>query len=591
MKIEKLCLSLLLLACLSLTATAWRPLPTLEDANPCEAADFLLAQQDFEAARLLYLKLLETPSSRACAQAGLLRLAEAQEQAAAAEKARLANLPRPLVPSLNVVGVQRCPSLLGRWLNCGTRWIGWPALLLPLANTDPASLTPHNALPTLLINSENGQTLPARLGSYEQRDGRLALPIEVSGLDRANGKFSGSFDLLPEDKERGDFTLELTLRDSVLWALLTVLIGVYLSTLVRIYINKFLPAQTLHRDIQALRQEVQAKGFTLPLADQGNEFNPRLKHYTIVPAAVKRLEQLAADFSQALRNPESENLKASSGEAAATALYTRFAAERDLLAGFQDLFSGYLWPTHRLFQRAWNEAQSLRLPPGRIKLLELAEEDLYTPTPEDEPQQLGGPADLQQLKAGLSAWQERLTALADGLYRLNLCRSLAQKIQPSLASAPPEIRLMFYKAWGGAEAAQALLALDLRPPDLQTLVLNLDKSLAELQAVWAFLSPGRGEAVAPPQSLAVPAALELRGVKAPAAAQLTPLRLTAEYFYHWPNALSLVLAVAFALSTLYFGKTFGSPADYLAALAWGLGVDTATRTIPGLLSGLGIGKA
>lgn len=151
MKIEKLCLSLLLLACLSLTATAWRPLPTLEDANPCEAADFLLAQQDFEAARLLYLKLLETPSSRACAQAGLLRLAEAQEQAAAAEKARLANLPRPLVPSLNVVGVQRCPSLLGRWLNCGTRWIGWPALLLPLANTDPASLIPHNALPTLLI--------------------------------------------------------------------------------------------------------------------------------------------------------------------------------------------------------------------------------------------------------------------------------------------------------------------------------------------------------------------------------------------------------------------------------------------------------
>lgn len=576
-----------LLAALSL---AWNVPPGLADASPCAGADFLLAQEDYEAARDLYLKLLENPQAGDCAQAGLIRLAKAQKQVKEAEKIELDSLPQPLVEALSVVGVQRCPSLLGRWLKCGTRFIGWPALVIPLSNPAADQLAPLPKSNSLLVNSDSGQTLRATIEKYETRGDRAAARIEVAALQTGNGNYSGKFDLLPADKDRGAFTLELKLRDSIWWALLTVLLGVWVSTWVRIYVNKYLPARQLDTALQKLSQEIEARGISEAVASPQDAYDRRLKRYDIRPGSQERIKALRTGLIDQLAAAETENLKPVATESGVVELYAGKQAEEALLAAIQSLAAGNLLPAHARFKRAWGEAQKLAPATVPIRLLELAEDMLYSPQEPGEIKPLGSAAALGSLKTDLAEWNTRLALLGDLLYRLKTGQALVEKIEAAGGQLPPKLHLRLLEGKGGLLAAHDLLRLELNQADLQALIVRVDRALEALQTVWAQVAQVRREAWQAAESLplailATEPARESKGFEA-----VTALKLTAGYFAHWPNAISLVLALAFALSTLYFGKTFGSAADYLAALAWGLGVDIATKTIPGILTGLGIGK-
>jgi len=177
------------------------------------------------------------------------------------------------------------------------------------------------------------------------------------------------------------------------------------------------------------------------------------------------------------------------------------------------------------------------------------------------------------------------------LYFVRVCLQLKDDINENNLVYPQQ-KMQFYDARGLLNAVSARVKKELDLAQWDDLVTKLDKTMDTLHAL-SVASGGRGWITVAEVKPARAAELvpEVREFMEKAVELLYPGYLAFRYYVPIPNLISLVLALAFALTTEYFSKTFGTQSDYIAAFAWGLGVDTATKTIPAILAGLGLSKS
>jgi len=597
-KYHRLVSNTLLIAAIVVACLFVVPHPVHGDGNPCAGADYLLEAEDFEAAKTKYLELLSKPEAVDCAIAGLKKLKEAQEAKTQAQPESVALLR----DDLTVVGIQSCPTILPNWLRswfrCQTRYEGLETLAIPLSTEIFTTIEEVDDITALLVNADSGDMLTLKTGELTTVSDLAVVAVEVSDVETGNGTYSGSLDLLPADKDKGEFTLELKLRDSIWWVILTVLLGVFISTVVRITYNKWHPLRFLDGELDRLLNRIEQGGVSAPVKDPQDQWDRRLKGYSIVEKSSGRVEKLREELGTLVRDQTVASLAATSEDAAVKDWYERKKAEESLLEKIRAFAQKVQFPAHWAFKGAKEEAKQID-----VGLLTLAENELYRP--EDAPSP-PAPEPVNN-NAELSALQDKLMKLADlltraklVLFRVRRCISLKKAIEDQ-NGLDPDQKKMFDKAKAElANVTELLKQPELDGADFYRLATRLDKTMDILQTlVEALAEAERIDAAAWADARRVPVEPAVVAPVAPAVREITekavqllyPWYLAFKYYVPIPNLISLVLALAFALTTEYFTKTFGTPSDYISAFAWGLGIDTATKTIPSILSGLGLSKS
>ncbi|GEM_PF-1276427 len=591
-KHHRLVSNTLLIAAIVVACLFVVPHPVHGDGNPCAGADYLLEAEDFEAAKTKYLELLSKPEAVDCAIAGLKELKEAQETKTQAQPESVALLR----DDLTVVGIQSCPTILPNWLRswfrCQTRYEGLETLAIPLSTEIFTTIEEVDDITALLVNADSGDMLTLKTGELTTVSDLAVVAVEVSDVETGNGTYSGSLDLLPADKDKGEFTLELKLRDSIWWVILTVLLGVFISTVVRITYNKWHPLRFLDGELDRLLNRIEQEGVSAPVKDPQDNWDKRLKRYSIVEKSKGRVEKLRKELGTLVRDHTVASLAATSEDPAVKQWYADKKAEESLLEAIKGFAQEVQFPVHRAFKAAHGEALQV---PDEYKpmLLATAESVIYRPAANsgDQPTPIANDGELQQMRTKLTGLTDLLKRAERVLYFVRVCLQLKDDINENNLVYPQQ-KMQFYDARGLLNAVSARVKKELDLAQWDDLVTKLDKTMDTLHAL-SVASGGRGWITVAEVKPARAAELvpEVREFMEKAVELLYPGYLAFRYYVPIPNLISLVLALAFALTTEYFSKTFGTQSDYIAAFAWGLGVDTATKTIPAILAGLGLSKS
>lgn len=461
---------------------------------------------------------------------------------------------------------------------------------LPLANSaalspEQLSLTADQPLTflggdaALVAISWNGQLVSVADGHAK------ALELDLADLERS-GQYDGAVDLIADPEGlRGKVTISVAVTDLWLWPVLAVFLGIALAYAIKRYVN-------VRRVVDGLSQRLAEIVVTFDKAQTEFEAETTCKPFGAYEIKTT-FHHLADDLQTqlaALRRPAGVELDTTKSNEATVNLgalkevadsWSGFAAELVKLADLVAECDAAACDT-----TANRPKQRL----GRPKVLAEADKLMK-----------GGALDFGKYKELRADVGKRQTLLASWRSMLDSLRFYQQRIEElrkesdgkghetELAEAEAELNGVENELWSAAtsedftrfETSKDLLGVEatlsrfvILPPDDDGMVAAVesltavDGGIAVPGGVWA--EPGRAEA--PPVDWAA------LGSKLRTQRQTLDLAVT---------AVSLLLALVAAMTTLYIGKQFGGVSDYLGAFVWALATDGVLTVLLAAVSRFG----
>jgi hypothetical protein len=460
------------------------------------------------------------------------------------------------VPLVDQLGGRRLTTLSGDWI--------------PLRSSDGALKLEAGTYLGSIAGDRSGVAAVYATGAIDTLpSGRRGLEVTAKGFD-GPGTYKGKLDLLPGE-DGGDVELTVVMKDSIIWAVLALVIGIEAALRARRWQGSGRVLKALEVEAARAREAfgkaaqeldgtpwsgfVPVHEFHRRAAEVDTQIaDERANRFVQLPdrtrdrliAELDELERAAADLK---RLPEcAPKLSAALDEAA------RIVPRPDLLG--VDPPPNPAWLT---------DARKLLQPPSE-------------PTLEHLHQRVDAIERAATFADGFPQLAESVLQDAADLRTLRNHAAGRHGELRKVETAEGHLRSAWSAVWRARTVAEAGSGETLKALE------------AASRAVRAIaIPPRRGDETAPPVEATRPpagqalldAAAALGGGPALATDQLARLR----FGDRWMRAFAYLIAIGTGLGALYVGKTFGAPLDYVQALVWG---GATTVTLDALAQAIGL---
>ncbi|MFQ5343320.1 MAG: hypothetical protein ACE5F6_17405, partial [Anaerolineae bacterium] len=391
---------------------------------------------------------------------------------------------------------------------------------------------------------------------------KLGIELVFAGLDHS-GDYSGKIDLLPEDEEKGEVDLTVTVTDFILWPIAAIFLGILAAIYGqhRVGVNRnILKLYADEADTKRLKEGPKYRDYKIidfewlrgKIRDAIDALQKQHRWSTVTLGAdneaykeiVERLSKL------------DEHVQA----------WNTFDQELEDLASALDGVSAT--PPPRLKEVA------SRLLNGVSLAFEQLEVEVGEPRERVQAEELFASRREKVVKA------TRLARAWPGwVQRLNRAKADLEGINPKVVS---DLLKVVQEARFELARVETFLY---EAPDLDTLEnVEMERSLRMAEGLVAGLKrypppdrAGKKRAeglIQPLIPYPVPGELPVEDTKRLRVIERTLWR--SDWLMFW---LALIGGVYTGLDALYFGQTFGTPLDYVKAVAWGLGAKTVLEVI------------
>lgn len=396
---------------------------------------------------------------------------------------------------------------------------------------------------------------------------KLGIELAFAGLDHS-GDYSGKIDLLPDDEEKGEVALTVTVTDFILWPIVAILLGILAAIYGqhRVGVNRnILKLYADEADTKRLKEGPKYKNYKIidfewlrgKVRDAIDALQEQHRWSTVTLGADNEAyKEIVERLSKLDEHVQAWNI---------------FDQELEELASALDGVSATLPPRFK-------EVAS-RLLNGVSLAFEQLEVEAGEPLERVRAEELFASRREKVVKA------TRLAGAWPGwVQRLNQAKADLENIGPGVAGELPKVV---------QEARFELARVETflyEAPDLDTLEnVEMERSLRMAEGLVAGLkrypppaarvekrAEERAEEVLiqPLIPYPVPGELPVEDTKRLRVIERTLWR--SDWVMFW---LALIGGVYTGLDALYFGQAFGTPLDYVKAVAWGLGTKTVLEVI------------
>jgi hypothetical protein len=458
-----------------------------------------------------------------------------------------------------------------------------PSALLPIpADADTGLIGSGDAVGTALAGPMGAVAYAYRLGSIERlAPGVLGVPLAFDGLTIA-GDYSGPLTLVPGS---ADTKVALTVRvtDFWFWPALAIVLGIVLAFALQRYTTVDRAYLQLKADVLRVASQWSdaRQQYTRTLSPDGGSADDIA--YDIGPDFLQQCDTLLKDVD-ALKRPLIVPLDGTN------TVYASVQKRLETLRGVLDAWPQFAQELNALASKlvdANAEADALRTPPP------VNAASIPSTSPPDvlgAAMQLlrGGPITVAKLETTRSAVRDMTTFLEDWTHcadRVVADRARIANVQSHLTSATQPA---FNQANDGITKARSHLQSARSATDLTRLdtVKTIDSAEGSLSTVEAALSVPPPHPKLRKDQPAAAAALALSdlgtdtGTSAKPENQLRRLLKKVDRYDYLFFLLTLLIAVLTGFKTLYLGQnSFGTVADYIAAVLWGFGTKYTLETL------------